>query len=232
MRMASLLRGATRYPARMRGWWSALLLGSALASCDGELRFAAEPGADAGGAADAISGDGSTAESGVGCKEDADCPFRTLYCDKSSGQCHACLNDDQCKSGDLRRCDLSAHRCVECDPAAKPSDCGSDEICEPTARRCRASCTAAGAECEESTAPVCYPGGFCGCSSKTTSTASSCNPLSDRKLCNSTTGACVECVLDADCEDGRCFEGACVRCLVNADCGGKRCEPTTHQCVD
>ena len=69
-----------------------------------ELRFGL---ADAGSAAAAMEDSAAEAKPGRGgCSVDTDCVLPTLHCDTSSGQCVACVGDDQC-GGNYPVCDTA-----------------------------------------------------------------------------------------------------------------------------
>lgn len=206
---------------------SAWLLALAVAGCDGELRFAADP-VPAGPASDAAvepDTDGSVdAAPPARCAVDADCPFASQHCDPASGACVACVGDHHCASEERPRCDLASHRCVHCGVTA---DCEPDEVCDPSTRRCRARCGGAAEACP-SEEPVCDTAkGVCTC------TAATCVE-DERAHCDLALGVCVECLADADChhEEPRCVDGRCVRCRADVDCGAQRCDPVRHLCVD
>lgn len=226
----SLLSARPRYHVCVRPVVITLLAALALPACDGDLRFDPNPTSDA-SIADATSGnDASTPETTTdtspgGCTADSECPFSTLHCDPTSRTCVACWNDSHCGSGDLRRCDVALHRCVECGVS---SDCEYNEVCDPATKRCRSKCTDA-STCP-STMPVCDTTlSYCTCTTSETCESSS------RRRCSPTTRTCVECLTDIDClldDEKHCFEGYCVHCTTDAQCSPKRCEPVTHQCVD
>ena len=105
------------------------LVGSS--ACNAEFRFA-DHGDSAG-----ISGDDADAggsDAGGRCKSDPDCRLPNLHC--FEGVCVPCLQDSHCVAP-LSRCDLAAHRCVEC---GLGTDCLPTESCEPLSRTCVRRC--------------------------------------------------------------------------------------------
>ncbi|MGZ3454095.1 MAG: hypothetical protein ACXVEF_31095 [Polyangiales bacterium] len=198
-----------------------------LASCDGQVRFEADPE----DSAVDTTGDGAVedaADSEVDavvpkCKVDGDCPFASLHCEPTSGKCVPCLADIHCAAYSFTpRCDLTTHSCVECTLDAQ---CGGDEgKCD--AHRCLRSC--ASEACVSGETPSCNPTRkVCTC------TSSSCTS-GERPRCDTMTGLCVQCAGDGDCkgDEHRCVSGQCVHCTVDADCAAGRCDPVRHECVD
>ena len=99
---------------RSRVAWLAL---AALATaCDGVLAFddrvdgSASDGSATDAAFDGASSDGAPAS----CNADSACKLPSLHCDVVSGACVACIDDAQCATSALRRCDVALHRCVQC----------------------------------------------------------------------------------------------------------------------
>lgn len=168
------------------------------------------------------------ASSQAGCSSDSDCKLASLHCDPypSSGQCFACVLDDQCTTPEHPVCDSSGlHLCVECNGA---KDCPGG-VCEPTTHRCVLSC-ADGGVCPDNYF-YCRAGLCLGCTNDRDCTSSHSGPR-----CNTAIGQCVECVTEADCPRDRLCNpttGRCVECLTSRNCyPGEVCDPTIHACVD
>jgi hypothetical protein len=186
-----------------------------LAACEGEIRLDVP---DAGTGKDAAHPACSTT-----------CPIRTLVC--VDGTCLECNSDRDCKTSELPRCDLAAHRCVRC---GSSSDCDeATEICEPQTKQCLKKCTA-DAQCTEKEARTCDPiRMYCvGCATNAQCTG-------DHPACDTRTGQCVSCLNDSDCardtERKRCDPATqrCVRCLDDRDCpsaGAPYCDLSRKVC--
>lgn len=171
--------------------------------------------------------DDRDAEAGTaGCVSDTDCLLTTLHCDRPSGQCVACVSDQDCTGVGRPRCDFALHRCVQCGVA---QDCGSGNICEPTTRRCLKTCLST-AECpDDQTCDV--AGGTCA----ECATSGDCTDR-DRPSCDPKLGHCVACVDDDGCSDPtrHCDRttGQCVGCTSSGDCGSSQlCDPASSTCV-
>jgi hypothetical protein len=188
-----------------------------------ELRFGlADAGAAAAedSAADAKPGRG-------GCSVDTDCVLPTLHCDTSSGQCVACVADDQC-GGNYPVCDTALNQCVQCGVDA---DCHGGR-CEGTTHRCIASCADGGLcprglACDQASDCIdCLGDSYC-----------SSNPRGFY-VCDPDTHQCVQCTDDRDCYGGstpQCDRplGRCVECLTSSGCQPRElCDPQSHSCVD
>jgi len=200
------------------------------ASCDGTFEFDAHS-VDAGGVPDVGQGDAADASpaedaSGRPCASDAQC--RGTRCETATGTCVACLGNDDCKEtsrrfcapqsycvecltndtcGARKRCDTSAHRCVDtCEEGDE--DCPSGLSCNEDRRLC--------VECRNNANCSGHPGG---------------------SFCDTSIGRCVECASSAQCstEKPTCDRrnGRCVECIGSAACGaGRICEPSTLTCID
>jgi hypothetical protein len=159
----------------------------------------------------------------TGCTTDDDCGLPDLHCDPSSGQCVACIANDQCLDPNYGVCDYALNLCVEC---GADIDCPGG-TCEPTTLRCILSCADAG---------LCPDGLLCehGSCVRCTSNAS-CTDDRGSLLCDTAVGQCVECLADSDCTPAICDRttGRCVQCLNGQSChDGEECDPLEHVCVD
>jgi Cys-rich repeat protein len=176
------------------------------------------------GAETSTKGDGGP----VGCATDSDCGG--TYCDLLTMTCVACQHDDQCTREGSHRCDVALHRCVQCGVV---SDCGPNQKCETTTRRCVSSCDS-GRMCPASASTCDTARGIC----VACVTAVGCT--TDLAICDPTGGRCVECLTDSQCPSDRrrCdpISGRCARCLSTADCAGEdrnaRCDPVRLECTE
>jgi hypothetical protein len=159
------------------------------------------------------------------CQLDIECRLTTLHCDVFAG-CVPCLVDADCPTKERKRCDASLHRCVECGLSA---DCGAGYVCEPSTRKCVATC-AAGTVCPPEAKTCDAARGLC-------VTCVSDAICGAKKHCELPSGRCLDCVADRDCPltHPRCdaVVGHCVTCLTSADCPTKTpfCDPATGNCV-
>jgi hypothetical protein len=198
---------------------SALLLlccAACNAGCNGQLRFS----------------DPDAATSAPGCFRDLECRLPSLHCDVVSKRCVACRMDADCAQPGAPRCDLALHRCVEC---GANSDCASQEICEPTTRRCVVQCAEGPAEhiCPDS-APTCNElGNFC---MQCRGDADCQLTTDDGQYCDNANGRCAHCVDDRHCSapQPRCdrTRGRCGECVTVDDCPPHRvCDLNTLRCM-
>ena len=194
------------------------LLASTAVGCDGALRFE-EPAA-------------AGLEAGTtGCHEDDDCRLASLHCDRRSGTCVACSDDEDCDDPDSPRCDLALHRCVGC---GSDLDCGTGETCLPSLRTCATRCEEGPNEalCPDS-APTCNEvARICvQCQSDQDCAAIS----DDGAYCERPSGRCVQCTDDRQCPATRprCdpVQHRCAQCTSGSDCpAGRACDPDTLRC--
>ena len=190
---------------------------SALLACNAELRFDAD---DAG-----ASPLDSAAVTTSPCSTDATCAG--IRCDTASGQCVACLADDDC-SGATPRCNTSTHLCVAC--VAK-ADCAKRQDCDATTNRCLDSCFDADDTCPSSGFSCNEDLGLC---VECTSSAN-CSASANGTVCNLPIGRCVECTGNAQCPPAKptcdVRSGHCAVCVVSTTCGASAiCDPSTLTC--
>jgi len=153
----------------------------------------------------------------AGCEVNSDCPSSAApFCDRGSGACVACLDDDHCRGrsciagacvgsvcssdeecgGDTPFCNQAGDACVACREAG---DCAAGEACDAGA------CVPLPVECQTD--------------------AECAEAAPSRPLCQATDGRglCVECRRSSDCADGvDCIGGSCVdlSCTSDDDCAG------------
>jgi hypothetical protein len=190
------------------GWYTAFFV--ALVGCyEGEIRLGTDGGA-----------------SHTRCT--STCPISSLVC--VDGMCFECNADSDCKSDALKRCDIAAHRCIQC---GFPADCPEDQTCGPT-NRCLKKCTSS-VQCTNDEARTCGDALRMYCVACVTSLQ--CPP--ERPACDTRSEQCVQCVGDSDCkkdpERRRCDPATqqCVKCLSDSDCprpDAPYCDLTQKEC--
>jgi hypothetical protein len=212
-----------------------LVLGAALACCDGTLQFSS-PGGTTGGAAgrasDASADDGSTADMSV--PSDMAAPADTVATDtatpddtapldvaedRSGGFAPPCQKDSDCPVNKLH-CDLVTAQCVEC---VGDLHCNVDPY-----RRCDTGVH----RCVECLSPNdCAPGAFCHPATRIciAQCADGGGCPAAQPFCD-TRGLCVECRNNADCFRPDLCDvaiGRCAYCAVDLGCLGPNlhCDP-------
>jgi Cys-rich repeat protein len=172
---------------------AAVLLVTLLA-CDATFRF-----------------DEQSIDGGARCHDSAAC--HGLRCDRESGFCVECTDDDDCKRT-RPRCETGAHVCVEC---LEQRDCGGDRACEPTTHRCIEACTGSDPSCAECAEDA------------------NCTSAAGGRFCDRAIGRCVECTTNAQCANGTAVcdrrTGRCAECVSSTACGlGRLCDPESLSC--
>lgn len=196
------------------------LVAFALGACGAEDWSFEEDAGDAGDAgARADSPDG-------GCTSDSDC--KLFHCDTMSGQCVACVMDNQCTQLGLLFC--VAERCAQCGVDA---DCGASQACQPTTHQCVTPCTSDGMCPNES---LCGPAHVCvECLTDQDCFDGRVGPTQPQEECDTMSGQCAECTSDAQCPPLSVCDRTtdrCVGCLSNSDCPrDAACDPDVHICV-
>ena len=190
-----------------------LLLAVATAACDATFRFD-DQSVDA----------GSDASAGP-CRDSAAC--HGLRCDRETGLCVACTDDDDCTTA-RPRCDRAQHVCVEC---REDEDCGADGRCEPTTHRCVERCT--------TDDPACATAGFA-CRSSAgicveCAEDANCASVPGGPFCDALVGRCVECTSNVQCASSAAVcdrrTGHCATCVSSTTCGlGRVCDPVSLSC--
>jgi hypothetical protein len=155
-------------------------------------------------------GDAEDVETDVSACAEA-CTGETPYCDEASGECVACLGDDDCSAGVC----TESGACVACE---ENGDCASGEVCYLDAD-----------DAGNNACVTCVEGE--GCAPDTVCVVDEGDPSAN---------VCAECGGDGDC-DGVCDEGGdsdpsnnvCVGCLEDADCTdatASTCNTSTNTC--
>lgn len=181
------------------------------ASCNNQFRFDSTlPPVDAGPAP---------------CTVDTDCRLATLHCDPNAGVCVECVNDAQCTTAGLTRCDLATQVCAGC---KVDGDCAHGQLCETTTGTCLFTCI------EDPTCPLEAPAcdevrGVCIRCKHNRDCAR------DEPFCEAVSGRCLSCLNDDDCPVAtpRCDRplGGCVVCITSGDCTAPAmCDPSAHDC--
>jgi hypothetical protein len=117
------------------------------------------------------------------CDPNGSCARAGQYCDLASGQCVACVEDEQCAEAGLPRCDKALHQCVECGVDGDCSHVRPGTVCDSVTLRCVTSCA---------------DGGPC--------------PL-ELPRCDPSTLQCVSCLTSSDCSDEKSCNAALHICI-------------------
>jgi Cys-rich repeat protein len=176
-------------------------------ACNGTLAFDEHGDAGATGGQDGgTEGDSSVPPVSVTCET---CEQHGLRCTGAPAACVECIEDHDC-GGRRMRCDLTLHRCAECNPT---DGCDRGRVCDGWSHTCVQSC-----------APTVDPDEDCG---------------GTQLICDRTRSLCVDCQSDADCTDSpnapHCPPGGarCSQCSIDTDCSASApwCDPLTFTCV-
>ncbi len=182
---------------------------------------AAQTGDDAGPTSDATADGNSEPDAGP-CG--GGCVAPTPVCEESSGECVACVGDDDCTDGvcaddntcvaclgdgdcDEGVCDTDANACVECVDDAQCD--GETPACDVDNNEC-VQCVEH-AQCAEVGASACGDDNTC----QACAASEECGHLDDTPACDIDAGECVECTVDDE-----------------SACNGNSCDPATNTCTD
>jgi len=141
----------------------------------------------------------------VQCRTSNDCDAGTTpVCWPADHTCHAaCMNDQQCQSGNGAICSKSTAACVGCESSA---DCpNSRNLCDPTTQQC-VQCTS-NSDCAGTATPACSRNRCAQCASN-----ADCSGVTPYCRAGGDNGpVCVQCLQPADCPPSapKCNGGTC-----------------------